>query len=79
MRKHVTIIGWLYLIHGGLILLGGLIAFMAMTFGGLLSGDLGDMIARPVAGIVTALVVGIFSLPAILIGWERSPPVCTNH
>ncbi len=69
MRKHVTIIGWLYLIYGGLILLGAAGALLGLTLGGLTSGDLGGVIAGPILGVIAALAIALFSLPSLFIGW----------
>jgi hypothetical protein len=68
-RTRIEILAWLYIAFGALIVVGGLLGGVGMILGGLFSGDLGTMIGMPIAGVVTALVVGIWGLPSLVIGW----------
>src|SRR5690606_20445120 len=68
-RTRIELLAWLHIGYGALIVIGGLLGGVGMILGGLFSGDLGTMIGLPIAGVVTALVVGLLGLPSLLIGW----------
>lgn len=67
--KKIELLGWLYVIWGGLVVVGGVLGGLGGLLGGIFSGDLGAMIASPIAAVVIILVVGIWGLPSLLIGW----------
>lgn len=68
MDKHVKIIGWLYIISSGIMLLlavlgGGLAAVV-----GLSSGTADGAAAGGIMGVLSVLF-GIMAVPGIIIGW----------
>lgn len=78
MRDHVRILGWLNIALGALGLLGAIIVFF--VFGGI-AGIVGIAahddpdavrVAIPVLGVlgtVIPLIIGLLSLPGIIVGW----------
>ncbi|MGQ9634005.1 MAG: hypothetical protein ACUVXB_07125 [Bryobacteraceae bacterium] len=78
MRDHVRILGWLNIALGALGLLGAIVVFF--VFGGI-AGIVGIAayddpdavrVAIPVLGVlgtVIPLIIGLLSLPGIVVGW----------
>ncbi|HSU16020.1 hypothetical protein [Longimicrobium sp.] len=69
MRDHLKILGWLYVVSGGFMLLVGVGCATVFGMAGAFSGRGEDAL---VAGGIGALVLGIMavlSLPAIVLGW----------
>jgi hypothetical protein len=68
MDTHIKVLGWLYIVLGILGIVTGLIVFVAVFGGGLLSGD---RIAITVTGIVAFCIGGfllLVSAPGIIAG-----------
>jgi hypothetical protein len=69
MDTHVRILGWIYLVMSGLMLLGGVCMFFFMLTTGFLSGEAE---AAGIMGIVAVVVGGmflVFSLPGLAAGY----------
>lgn len=67
-EKHIRVIAWIHLVLGGLVLFTAALAFVSVLLGGLFSGQIVATLASPVVAIITAIAVGIFSIPALLAG-----------
>jgi hypothetical protein len=68
MRKHVQILGWLYIAAGAFGLLGGLLAFGVLTGIGVLSGDVAGFSMLATIGGIAGFVLLMVSVPNILVG-----------
>jgi len=68
MEKHITILGALYIASGALGAIIGLIVFVSVAGGGLLSGDLEAITITAVVGSVIGGFFLIFSVPEIICG-----------
>lgn len=68
-KGKIELLGWLYMIWGGLVVVGGVLGGLGAFMGGIFSGDLGTMITSPLAAVIIVLVVGILGVPSLLIGW----------
>lgn len=69
MEKHITIVGYLYIIFGVLGLGAGIIVALIIAGSGLLSGDLAAMGITAVIGIFVGLLLLVLSLPGIIGGY----------
>lgn len=69
MESHVRILGVLYLISGGLFLLGALLLATTMTGVGLLAQDAGAFALLSGMGVAIAAVLALLGLPAMIEGW----------
>jgi hypothetical protein len=68
MRKHVQILGWLYIAMGMFGLLGGMLAFGVLAGFGLLSGDpMGFGVMATIGGIAGFVLFAV-SLPNLIVG-----------
>lgn len=68
MATHVKVLGWLYIIGNGLMLLFAVLGGGLAAVGGLLSGDADAAAAGGIMGIL-AVVFALFAIPGMLIGW----------
>ena len=68
MSTHVKVIGWLYIIGNGLALLFAVLGGGLMAVLGLASGEPDAAAMGGIIGIITA-VMGLLSIPGIIIGW----------
>jgi len=68
MRKHVTILGWLYIVIGALGVLGALVAFGVLSGIGFLSGDFQAFGIMSLIGGLAGVYLTIVSLPNIICG-----------
>jgi hypothetical protein len=81
MRQHLKILGVLYLIMGGLYLLGAVVVAAMMAGTGFLTHDVGDAAFLSGLGAVIAMVLGVMALPGLVVGygllkeaaWSRIP------
>ena len=69
MREHLKILGVLYLIMGGLYLVGAVLVATVLAGTGILTQDLGDAAFLSGLGAVIALVLGVLGLPGLIVGW----------
>jgi len=67
-EQHIRILAWLYIIRGVLMMLGAVGVFIAVTVGGLFSGDVVYTLLSPVIAVVVALCLFALSLPTLLAG-----------
>jgi hypothetical protein len=68
MRKHVTILAWLYIAAGLLGLVAGLTIFGIFAGIGILSSDVAGFGLLAAAGGIAGFVLLVVSLPNILVG-----------
>ncbi len=68
MEKHVTILGALYIAHSAMGLLAGLIVFVSVAGGGLLSGDLESIAITSTVGAIIGGFLTLVSLPGLIGG-----------
>lgn len=69
MESHVKILGILYLISGGLFLLGALVLATTMAGAGLLAQDAGIFALLSGLGVVIAGFLALLGLPGLIAGW----------
>ena len=69
MKKHIDILGYLYLALGALGLLAALIAFVAIAGGGQLADDPDAEAITSTVGTLIAVFIGLISLPNLLAGY----------
>ncbi len=67
-EQHITLLGILHIVRGGLILLIGLLAFAFLAGIGSLTGDATAMSILGFLGIVAVVFMGILAIPSILAG-----------
>jgi hypothetical protein len=65
MRDHLKILGWVYAVTGGLMML------LAMVLGALfgVAGALEASAALGLVGVVVAVFIGVLALPSLICGW----------
>lgn len=68
MQQHITILGVLYIILGGLGVLAGVIVFVAVAGGGMISGDTEAMAITAVVGSAIAIFLFLISVPGVIGG-----------
>lgn len=68
MQKHITILGVLYITFGILGVLAGLIVFVSVAGGGIISGDREAMAITAIVGTVVALFLFLISAPGVIGG-----------
>lgn len=68
MSTHVKILGWLYIIGNGLMLLFAVLGGGLAALGGLLSGDADAAAVGGIMGVV-AVFFALIAIPGIVIGW----------
>ena len=68
MRKHVKVLGWLYIVLGVINLLIGLTAFGLLSGIGLLSGDVQAFGVLTIIGGFTGVVMLIVAVPNLVCG-----------
>ena len=68
MQKHITIMGVLYIAFGALGVLVGVIVFLGVAGGGLLSGDAEAMAITAGVGSVVAIIIILIAAPGIIGG-----------
>jgi zinc transporter ZupT len=69
MRQHIDILGWLFVVMGALGFVTAVIVFAAVGAGGLLTGDAKVAALLTGIGFFIAVLVAIFSVPNIVVGW----------
>lgn len=69
MKQHINMVGALYIGLGALRLGAALIAFVAIFFGGLLSGDPTAILATTIVAPVVALFLVALGVPGIIGGY----------
>lgn len=69
MQQHITILGWLYIVFGGLGVLAALFILLVMSGAGLISGDAQAAALVSGIGLFIAVVIAVLSLPSIAAGW----------
>lgn len=69
MREHLRILGVLYLVSGGLYLLGALIVATALTGTGVLMRDWGSVAFLSGLGVVIGVFLAALGLPGLIVGW----------
>ncbi|MDQ3907198.1 MAG: hypothetical protein M3268_02525 [Acidobacteriota bacterium] len=69
MRQHIDILGWLFVAMGGLGIVVAVFVFAIMGVTGGLSGDAKAAALLGGVGFMVAVIVAIFSLPNIIVGW----------
>jgi len=65
MRDHLKILGWLYAVHGGFVLL--VAALLGTVFG--VAGIASAAAALGIIGFVLAMIVAAIGLPSLMCGW----------
>jgi hypothetical protein len=68
MQKHITILAVLYIAYSGIVLLGAVIAFLAIVGGGLLSGDAEAIGITTGVGTLVAVFLFILAAPGLIGG-----------
>ncbi|MCP4581123.1 MAG: hypothetical protein GY839_05860 [candidate division Zixibacteria bacterium] len=68
MEKHITVLGWLYIIFGILFIFGAIFMFTALAGIGLASGDDEALAVLAIIGTVFGSFLLVVSLPAIIGG-----------
>src|SRR5204863_8362695 len=68
MQKHITILGVLYITFGILGVLAGLIVFVSVAGGGIISGDRKAMAITAIVGSAVALFLFLISAPGVIGG-----------
>lgn len=76
MESHVKALGTLYIILGGLGLLGSALFFIILVGAGLISGDGEALAVTTLVGTVSAILITMISLPGVICGMgllQRKP------
>jgi len=68
MQQHITILGVLYIILGALGILAGVIVFVTVAGGGIISGDGEAMAITAVVGSAIAIFLFLISAPGVIGG-----------
>jgi hypothetical protein len=69
MQQHINILGWLYIIFGGLGIFVALFVLLVMGGSGLISGDAQAAAIMSGIGLFIAIIVAVLSIPSIIAGW----------
>jgi hypothetical protein len=69
MRKHITILGVLYIAFSVPIILAAIIVFISVTGGGLLSGEAEAIAITSTVGTVITYFLVLIALPGLLAGF----------
>jgi hypothetical protein len=73
MDMHVTVLGWLFIIGGAIVLLLGVVGFLFFAgiglFAGIDSGDLAAVGILSVIGTAGLVFFGVLALPGLLAGY----------
>jgi hypothetical protein len=69
MRQHIDILGWLFVAGGGLGIVIAVFVFAILGVTGGLTGDLKAAAMLGSIGLFVAVLVAVFSLPNIIVGW----------
>ncbi|HYG09992.1 MAG TPA: hypothetical protein VD835_08610 [Pyrinomonadaceae bacterium] len=69
MQQHLTILGWLYIIFGGLGLLAAVFILLVMGGSGVIAGDAQTAALLSGIGLFVAVIVAVLSVPSIIAGW----------
>ena len=69
MGKHVRILGILYIVFGFIMLLTAVFLYVAISMGGILSGDQQAIFITQVVGIVIGSFILLVSIPGIIGGF----------
>lgn len=65
---HIQVVGWLFVAHGVLLLLGAAGTLICFVASGLFSGNVVHTLVSPIVGIVVMAVMAVFALPSLLTG-----------
>ena len=69
MQQHITILGWLYIVFGGLSLLAAGFVLLVMGGVGLITGDARQAALLSGIGLFIAVIIAVLSVPGIIAGW----------
>jgi hypothetical protein len=69
VQQHITILGWLYIIFGGLGLLAAVFVLLVMGGSGVITGDAQVAALLSGIGLFVAVIVAVLSVPSIIAGW----------
>ena len=69
MQQHINILGWIYIVLGGLGFLAAVFVLFGTVGGGLLSGDAEAALITSGVGFFVALLVAVLSIPSLIGGW----------
>jgi hypothetical protein len=69
MRQHVRILGWLFIVYSGLLLVIAAFLFLIIGGAGVLSGDRVAMLITGAVGTFVAAFFALVSLPGLLAGF----------
>jgi hypothetical protein len=69
MRQHIDILGWLFVAAGALGIITAVFVFFILGAGGLLTRDAKAAVLVTGIGFFIAVLVAIFSVPNIVVGW----------
>jgi len=68
METHIKVISWLYIILGGLGLLGAAILILLVAGGGLISGDQTAILVTTLVSVILGGAIILISVPGIIAG-----------
>lgn len=68
-KHHLRTLGILHIVLGILGIVIALFVYMAITMGGMLSGDMEAITITQIIGIAIGVFITLFSLPGIIGGW----------
>jgi hypothetical protein len=68
MQKHITILAVLHIAYSGIALLGGVVVFLAIVGGGLLSGEAETIGITTGVGTIVAFILFVFAAPGLIGG-----------
>lgn len=68
MNTHIRAVAMIHIVFGSLGILAGVIAFIAIMFGGVMSGDAGAMSILGIVAVFVITLLTVLSLPAIIGG-----------
>jgi hypothetical protein len=69
MKQHINVVGYLYIGLGALRIGAGLLAFLAIIGGGLISGDPTAMLATTIIAPIVTLFLVALGIPGIIGGY----------
>lgn len=69
MQQHVRIVGWLFIIYSGLLIVIGILIGVIVAGGGALSGDRQAMMITGAVGIFVLCLLLILSIPGFIAGF----------
>jgi hypothetical protein len=69
MKQHIDILGWLYVVFGVIGFLVALFVFAVIGGAGVLTRDMHAAALLTLIGFFVAILVAVFSIPNIVVGW----------